>query len=216
VSERPYTPVTTAFLSVASSAVEILGSRQVKELWNSESALRKFSVAGLAGHLSRGLKTVKEYLADPEPDGEVLSASEYFHRAKLNSDVDSDINTAIRERGEDAALGGPEAVAANAAELQKFLSEELALIPPTRRVRVAGGAVLQLEEYLRTRIVELVVHIDDLATSVDFPDLDLDPAAVAIAVDVVFGVSRLANGDMAVLRSLCRVERSSPETLRAF
>lgn len=74
----------------------------------------------------------------------------------------------------------------------------------------------RLDDYLRTRCVELVVHTDDLAASIGLPTHEPDRAAVAVALDVIFEMCRARAGDAEVLRALARPERGQPDTLRPF
>jgi hypothetical protein len=74
---------------------------------------------------------------------------------------------------------------------------------------------MRLDDYLVTRIVELAVHADDLATSVGL-ESSLPPAALAMAVHSLVDVVRVRHGDLAVLRALSRRERQTPELLRVF
>ena len=72
-----------------------------------------------------------------------------------------------------------------------------------------------LDEYLRTRLVELTVHIDDLAISVDVAP-SVPAEAYAAAMDVLVAVGRRRHGDLAVLRALTRRERDQVEALRVL
>jgi hypothetical protein len=64
--------------------------------------------------------------------------------------------------------------------------------------------------------VELVVHADDLAASVGVEPTPPQPAATAVAIDVLVGVARVRHGDMAVLRALARRERDTVRALRVL
>jgi hypothetical protein len=71
-------------------------------------------------------------------------------------------------------------------------------------------------EYLRTRLVEFAVHVDDLAVSVGVPTPDLGSAADDEAIDVLVGIARIRHGDVAVLRALARRERDDVQALRVI
>ena len=71
-----------------------------------------------------------------------------------------------------------------------------------------------LSAYLATRVVELLVHADDLATSIGI-DTPSAPVALDIAIPMMCEASRLVHGDWAVLRTLTRRERA-PETISVF
>jgi len=205
-----------AFLDAAATAVRLLERPELAGHWAQGSVLREFSVAGLAGHLFRGMSTVDGYLDGPEPSEAGISAATYFATVIRSADISDPANQAIRDRGEEAAAGGPAALASDARATLDRLTSRLAGQGPGRRVRVAGGLVLTLDEYLRTRVVELVVHADDLAASVGVELVPPQPATTAVAIDVLVGVARIRHGDMAVLRALARRERDTVEALRVL
>jgi hypothetical protein len=74
---------------------------------------------------------------------------------------------------------------------------------------------MRLDDYLETRLVELVVHDDDLATSVDVPT-ELPGEALELAIDHLVAVARFRHGDLAVVRALARRERDISEALRVI
>jgi hypothetical protein len=63
--------------------------------------------------------------------------------------------------------------------------------------------------------MELAVHSDDLAVSVDLATPALPPSAVETVVDLLSRLSVLRHGPTAVLRALSRAERA-PTTIAAF
>ncbi len=80
--------------------------------------------------------------------------------------------------------------------------------------RIENGST-HLADYLHTRIVELLVHTDDLATSVDVRAVPPRDAATA-AFLVFIELARSRFGDVAVLRAFARRERGDAETLRVL
>jgi hypothetical protein len=205
-----------AFLDAAATALHLLERRELAEQWAQESVLRQFSVAALAGHLARGITTVERYLDGPEPGETGISAASYFDTVIRSADIDDPANQAIRTRGDEAAAGGPAALAGDARAAVGRLSSRLAGEGRRRRLRVAGGLVMTLDEYLRTRVVELVVHVDDLAASLGVELAPPQPATCKVAIDVLVGVARIRHGDMAVLRALARRERDLVGALRVL
>jgi hypothetical protein len=162
------------------------------------------------------MSTVERYLDGPEPAEAGISAASYFDTVIRSADISDPANQAIRARGEEAAAGGAAALASDARGTLERLTSRLASEAPGRRVRVAGGLVMTLDEYLRTRVVELVVHADDLAASVGVEPAPPQPATTAVAIDVLVGVARIRHGDMAVLRALARRERDTAGALRVL
>jgi Mycothiol maleylpyruvate isomerase N-terminal domain len=205
-----------AFLDAAATAVHLLERPELAEHWAEGSVLREYSVAGLAGHLFRGMSTVERYLDEPEPGEVGISAASYFDTVIRSADISDPAHQAIRARGEEAAAGGPAALAGDARAALERLTSRLASEGPGRQVRVAGGLVMTLDEYLRTRVVELVVHADDLAASVAVAPVPPQPATGTVAIDVLVGVARIRHGDLPVLRALARRERDTVGALRVL
>jgi hypothetical protein len=131
-------------------------------------------------------------------------------------DLDSPVHVGVRARAEETAAGGADWVRAEWAAVSDRLAARLSVESAARRVAVFGGLVLTLEEYLRTRLVEVCVHADDLATSLGFDAPPLTGEALAVAVDTLVEVARLRHGDTAVLRALSRRERDPANALRVL
>ena len=68
------------FLSVARSAADLLRAPAVAAAWSERSALAKFSVGGLAGHLAYQILAVPQALADPAPQEPSISLLEHYGR----------------------------------------------------------------------------------------------------------------------------------------
>ncbi|MGH9038437.1 MAG: hypothetical protein ACRD0O_21990, partial [Acidimicrobiia bacterium] len=71
-------------------------------------------------------------------------------------------------------------------------------------------AAIPRDEFIRTRIVELVVHGDDLAASIGVKAWQPTVDAAGLTIDVLIAVARQIHGDVEVIRALCRRERSTP------
>jgi Mycothiol maleylpyruvate isomerase N-terminal domain len=205
-----------AFLDAASTAVQLLERGELAERWGHHSVLPRFSVAALAGHLLRAMTTAEHYLDGPEPSEDGISAASYFQAVTGPAGVDEPASKAVRDRGEHAAAGGPAALAGQARQAFERLSSQLPRMEPGRRVRVAASLVLTVDEYLRTRVVELVVHADDLAASIGVELAPPQPRTCTIAIETLVDVARLRHGDIAVLRALTRRERDQVEALRVL
>lgn len=204
-----------AFLDAAAAASGLLAQPEVARHWDDDSALEQFSVSGLAGQLLRALTTVEGYLGTRPVDEHPVSAGEYFTRL-VSSDITQPGNQAIRARGEAMAAGGPAAVANLARTTCEQLSARLPGEDLERPVMVAGDLVLSLAEYLRTRVVELVLHGDDLAVSVGLSFRPPSADVTAVAISTLVDVARVRHGDMPVLRALARRERDSVQALRVI
>jgi hypothetical protein len=192
------------FLDGARVVVDAISSPAVAAAWDAPSVLTDQTVGGLAGHLARGaVWLVGEYLDQPEPAAEMFaSADEYFAAFKANASEAGD--QAIRERGAAVAAAGAEVVATQAAAALAVLEVRLPAERSDRRTVVAGGATMGLDDYLVTRVVEQVVHLDDLARSLacdEFPTPDANVRLV-LAIGAWTGLRR--SGAPAMIRALFR------------
>lgn len=173
------------------------------------------TIGGLAGHTSRAILQVEQYLDGPLGDGDRKDAADYFGRLGDPSNLDSDINTAIRDRSEAAASGGPvetsETAAACLARLVTRFPDE-----PDDRLVEAFGSVISLDDYLDTRLVEMAIHHDDLTLSLGISTESPSSDAQDRAIEVLLEIAKRRHGRSAVLASLTRRERDQPEALRVF
>jgi uncharacterized protein (TIGR03083 family) len=204
------------FLTCADVAADAIGSDAVAGAWHEPSALEGYTVAGLAGHLARAVLTVDTYLSRPPvpPEG-LTDASGYLATVLGDHDpIDSDLHRAVRERGREAAGADPAALAETVRRTAARLAGELDRETLDRAVEVLDGVVLTVADYLRTRLVELVVHLDDLAVSVGLAVPIPDDAARVVA-GVLAETAARRDGALATVRGLSRRERH-PDAVRAM
>lgn len=204
------------YLSTAAAARPLISHPDIARRWDEPSVLAKWTIRGLTGHLVRAVGSTVAYLARPEPEGPAIDAASYYAEAVETTDIDAPLNVAIRERGDAEAEGGPAVLLARYDELSLQLEQQLENEPPTRKVRVHKDLVVLLDQYLITRIIELLVHMDDLALTIGVPTPVPDPDAAGAAIDTLVRVARLRLGDTAVLRALTRRERDDVNALRVI
>jgi uncharacterized protein (TIGR03083 family) len=216
-ARRGVTMIVTTFLHTAEQAERMLASPAVAERWERPSALEGYTVGGLAGHLARAALTVDRYLDQPVIDADPTDAAGYFVRVLGSEDpVTGELHVRIRARSDDEAADGPEALVARVHDARTALGDALTAAEPGRLVAVRDDTVLPLTSYLETRLVELVVHLDDLAVSVDQPGpTDLLPEAYEVVAAVLARVAVRRAGPLETVRSLARRERA-PTAVRAL
>ena len=206
------------FLQTAEVVEDALASPRVAERWDDPSALEGYTVAGLAGHLARAVLTVARYLDAPPPDAtrEPVDAAGYLVEALADHDpVTSDLHTRVRQRGAEAAADGPQALVDQVHEARLEVFRRLPGLAPDHRVGVFGGTPMRLDDYLETRLVELVVHLDDLAVSVGGDVERVPAAAFEVVATVLARVAARRVGGLATVRALARRERH-PDAVRAL
>ena len=207
------------FLSAAAWALEIVRRTEVAAAWAEPSALAGYTVGGLAGHLLGATGRLEWALDQEAPAGDMLDVASFYGLNRIeNDDIDAGSHPFIRD---DGAKRGEAGAAAVAAELEAVVARRRTRLPGESRARavpvlnVKGGATA-LDTYLRTRVVELVVHGDDLAASVAIEPVAPPADAAEVAIGVFVELARARSGDLAVVRAFTRAERVDPETLRVL
>jgi hypothetical protein len=201
------------FLAAAAAAREVVALPEVALHWEEPSALAEMTVGALVAHLARAVTYVERCLAAPEPAGEEpVSAAAYF--APVTSDLASEINVRVRSTSVEEALVGQRAVLGQMDRSLDRLRTRLEGEAEGRLVKVRAGEVLRLDEYLRTRIIEITVHTDDLCVSLgrETPVLP----GTGVAIQALVEVAALRHGELAVLRALARRERDLAQALRVI
>ncbi|WP_026931666.1 maleylpyruvate isomerase N-terminal domain-containing protein [Glycomyces tenuis] len=206
------TPIRKQYLTAAETVLALLGEDAVAEAWEAPSALEGFTVGGLAAHLASQIGSGAEALGADFGGKDVVGVLDHYERARaswLAADVANDYNTAIRDRGNDEAAAGPGAVLAETEAALKTLHDRL----PGLGDDALGGArrwtyATSFDDFLVTRIMELVVHADDLAVSVGIATPEFDADAFDTAAWVLTRLAAQRHGQAALVRALARSERA--------
>ena len=196
------------FLSGARTAASLLHAPELAESWAKPSALAEFRVSGLAGHLAGQVLNVFGYLdAEVPPDLPSMDAVQYYLKDG-DPPVDSPLATRIRARSEQMAGESVPELAARYDAAVSELAARLAALPEDQPVLVFGRWVLPLRECLLTRLLEIVVHADDLAVSLGVPTPEFSADVVDATVTTLARIAVGKRGALPVLRALSRRERS--------
>ncbi|KAB8190700.1 hypothetical protein FH608_034915 [Nonomuraea phyllanthi] len=206
-----------SYLVAAASAVTLLRDPAVAAAWDKPSALTEFSIGGLAGHLAHQLVRVRDVLVPNGRIEEPIELLEHYSRSPwVQAGLDHESNVSIRRGGQAAAADGAAALADRA---QGFLDTQSAALPAEPADRVVdlpwAGWTLRLDDFLLTRLVELVVHSDDLAASVGLETPELPSSVIDPVVEMLARLAVYRHGPTAVIRTLSRAERA-PATISAF
>jgi hypothetical protein len=200
-----------ALARAADAVAGLVASPAVEEAWQQESALPGLTVGGLARHLVSQVETATEFLRirPVPPQAPVVSLAELYERTDwFAAAVDAGENTSIRDDFNEMAGAGPaEAVEVLRASLAD-LPAALAAAGPTTYVPWQD-CCLATDDFLVVRLMEVVVHADDLAASVGAGTVTFDDEVLhpALALLALLGARR--HGQAAAVRALSRVERAS-------
>jgi hypothetical protein len=193
------------FVESARAVRDAIADDDVRDAWGEPSVLDEQTVGGIAGHLARGgVWVVGDYLDTPVTDvPRVETAVEYY--VTIDSGLTADDHRAIRERGAQiAALGHAEVCETLATRLGALAPRVLAEATDRVLPGVGGALTIGLDEYLKTRIVEQVVHLDDLARSVDREPWPVPDEAQNLVIHLGIDIARSREGNTAVVRALYR------------
>lgn len=210
------TAIRGEYLALAEVAFTMLADAAISNRWTEPSALATWTVGGLAAHTARAVITVFGYLDVPVDNSQplVADAAEYYLLVIPAGDADEGVARGVRQRAEASAARGHAVVLEEYREALDQLTARLPHEPTGRLMSVIGGRRIALEDYLVTRMVELTVHLDDLAVSLGLPHAAT--GAESRAIDALLGTARRRHGDLAVLRALARRERDPVHALRVL
>jgi Mycothiol maleylpyruvate isomerase N-terminal domain len=213
-----------AYLGAVDWLASLLSGEELAGAWDHASAVEGYSVGGVAAHAVQGIVWFEQMLSDPEPGGSrEVTVTEFYgpnRRDGSSPREDSDpLASALRAAAEAFALSGARTVLDACTASRDRLVVLLETADASRAVpvlRVPGGQV-PLREYLRTRVLEIVVHGDDVVSSVKSTKLaDPPPDAVAVSLGVCLEMAEARVGGLDILRSMTRVERAIPDALRVL
>jgi hypothetical protein len=198
-------------LETVDAVLVLLRDPALGPVWDDDSALPRLTVRGLAGHLGAQAFNIERALAEPPGDGPVLSVEAHYERATwIGADLDEPVNVSVRDEGERLAEGGREALAEEVAAAAARLRVALPAEPEDRVVRLPWtGRRLLLDDLLLTRLLEMVVHADDLAASAPVAAPELPGAATELVLGLLTRLAARRHGSTAVLRAFTRPERAT-------
>jgi uncharacterized protein (TIGR03083 family) len=196
-------------LAAADAFVELAGASQVATQWSEVSACPPYTVGGLVAHTTAGLAWAAEVLGRPpmdeDDDVQLLAATRYWTAV----DAVGDVHAALEADGNRRAAKG---AAANRAHLARCVErlEQVAAPSPGAVVdlRPTPPVAMTADDFAATRLLELVVHGDDVAASVG-ATLRLDPAVADAVLAHALQAARDLRGDLPVLRAFVRGERAA-------
>ena len=144
----------------------------------------EWNVKELLGHTYRGVNRINVLLADPAPPAADTDAISYW-RAYVPEDDAPDIAKRGKEAADEFASGAELARA-----WDHMWRETVALAgrtDPARLVATTWGPTLRLDEYVKTRVLEVTVHRMDLEDALGRKGWGTD-LAISIVDDILAGL----------------------------
>jgi hypothetical protein len=200
-----------AFLAAARVAADLVRRPQVTDGWAEDSACVGMSVGGLACHLISQLDNTVRLLRAGRSDLPPIPLVDHYSSAGwVRGTVDDEANVGIREDSNAQAAAGPDALLSNVSRRLEELPAALASVGPADPVLIAWqGWSLTAHDFLVTRMMEIVVHSDDLAASIGVDTPEFPDSVITPVLGLLTGVAVRRHGATAVVRALTRPQRAT-------
>jgi hypothetical protein len=197
------------FMVASSISLDVLRCPAVADCWDQPSVLPKMSVGALACHLGRQVVRAVEQLPALTELPELDSVDAHYHRSAW-----------VRSTSPDDPVNDRSSVDAEAAQGAAVLVTRTASALDSVRRLLASGAArdvvpvpwqgwsLSRPDFLLTRLLETVVHTDDLALSVGAPTPEFPEEVFLPVRDLLVRLAVDRHGQSAVIGTLARAERT--------
>ena len=205
------------FSAAARVVADLVGRPEVGSRWDEESACAGMSVGGLAHHLGSQPVLAVQLVAAGAAAEEPIPLEEHYARAAwVREDLDGESNVAIREGSDEEAREGQGALVARVEAATSRLTEVLTGVDPGTPILIPWqGWALTAHDLLTTRMMEMVVHSDDLAASIGLETPEFPDDVLRRVLDLLTRVAVRRHGQVAVVRTLSRPQRA-PGSVSAF
>ena len=199
-----------ALLRAADAIVTLVSAPEVAEAWDRESALPGMTVGGLTRHLVSQPECAVEFLGiqPVPPHAQTVSLAELYDRTDwFLAPVDAAQNTSIVADFNAMAAGGQPHSLAILEAARHALPEAIAASGPTTYVPWQD-CCLTTDDFIVVRLMEVVVHADDLAASLGAPTPAFDDDVLGPALALLAMLSYRRHGQDRAVRALARAERA--------
>lgn len=206
-----------AFVDAARTATALVLQPEVELRWREPSALPEMTIGALTSHLAAQVVSAVAGVLDPtvaSSEQPVGLLDHYERAAWVGAPLDDDANVTIREGAERTAADG---YAGTRARLDRAC-HQLDPWPPKAPTAVAmpwWNWSLTLDDFLLTRMMELVVHADDLAVSLGVPTPEFPRSVTRPVFMLLTSLAEREHGQTAVVRAFTRSERA-PGSITVF
>lgn len=210
-----------AFRYAAEAFGEIVARPEVGKAWERPSALDGLTVGAIVGHVNAGIGWLGPLLDAPvQPELRPSPRNDFLglvHGLKIDGGDRNPLHDMVSDQAERAARHGWESNREKFLGLVERLTARLEGESGDRLLdlRPTAPLVVRLGDWLPSRVLELVVHGDDLATSVGI-EAPLPESAATVAINLMMAVARAVHGDLAVVRTLSRRERARSDVFPVF
>jgi hypothetical protein len=204
-----------AFAEAVRVATDLVLRPEVQTAWGDESACADMSVGALARHVVSQWFNAERLLRAAPGSDPIPVADHYARAAWVSASHDDEANADIRRGSEELAAEGPDGMRALVTSLAPELDDVLRSDREGPVLIPWQGWSLCEGDFLLTRMMEIVVHSDDLAASVGVPTPEFPDDVLMPVLGLLTEVAVTRHGQAAVVRALSRPQRA-PASISAF
>jgi Mycothiol maleylpyruvate isomerase N-terminal domain len=213
--QNPVNRLDAVFPMAAAVALDLIQQGEVRDQWVMPSVLPKMSIGALACHLGRQVVRAAEVLPTATDVLPLESADAHYHRAAWVMSTSPDDPPNDRSTDDAEAALGAAALAGQSARAMETVRRLLAAGAVRDVVLIPWqGWALRRDDFLLTRMLEIVVHADDLALSAGVRTPEFPAEVFAPVRDLLVRLAVKRHGQSAVISALARSERT--QTISAF
>jgi hypothetical protein len=199
----------------AAVALDLVQRGEVRDQWLRPSVLPKMSIGALACHLGSQVVRAAELLPVATDVPALESVDAHYHRAAWVTSTSPDDPSNDRSTADAEAALGVAALASRAAGALEAVRHLLATGTASDVVLIPWqGWALRRDDFLLTRMLEIVVHTDDLALSVGVRTPEFPAEVFAPVTHLLVRLAVKRHGQSAVVSTLTRSERT--QVISAF
>lgn len=210
------TSMDVPFLESARIAAGLLARQEVRDLWLRDSALPLMTVGMLACHLGRQFVRAEEILPVEAVSDPINEAADHYRQAVWVTAETLDDPANDRTRDEQEAAGGHDAMLHRSQTALNHVEQMLTSGTVKSVVTIPWqGWSLRRDDFLLTRLVEIVVHTDDLARSLDLQTPEFPSSSYRPVLHLLADLAVERHGQAALTSALSRRERQ-PKNISAF
>lgn len=206
---------TAAFTAATRIAADLALRPEVEERWTGESACAGMTVGALARHLVSQWYNAVRLLGAPEGDAPISVWEHYQRAAWAHNALDDEANTSIASGSEELAAEGAGVMRALVADLGPEVDAVLATEREGSVLVPWQGWSLTAGDFLLTRMMEIVVHSDDLAASIGVETPEFPTEVTEPVLALLTGLAARRHGATALVRALTRPQRA-PAPVTSF
>jgi hypothetical protein len=209
-----------ALFEAAETFSGLLDDPGVTDNWDHDGALADYTVGMIVAHVNHALGWLEPLLETTDPgERRPIRVGKYYTGMKIDPSAPRQaMHDRVREMSVRSAKHGAEAEIAKFGSLVGRLRERLPTEDLDRvlDMRPTVPATIRLRDFLATRVIELVVHGDDVAVSLGLDCPPLTPLTADVAIATLVATARGAHGDVEVIRALSRRDRAGPDVFPVF